>query len=508
MEFDDIIVGSGSSGSVLAARLSEDKQRQVLLLEAGSDYAEIEKTPASLLDGRRPANDHDWGFTAEMVPGRSQEYPRGKVTGGCSAVNACLALRGTPVDYDEWAVLGNPAWSWRQVLPVFSRLEDDRAMQGDYHGAGGPTPIRRYARSELDPAQRAFVDACVELGFPKVQDHNHPEATGVGSGPWNLRGDSIRVSTAIAYLLSARLRSNLTIRPDCLVDRVLLEGNRAVGVELESGGTRERVFGRRITLCGGAIGSPAILLRSGIGPAEDLRAVGVEPRVSLAGVGANLIEHAGVGLGWKALPGVIDESTPLTQTLLRYTAPQSDQVNDMQVMLLHLMPQGELQLRALLVKPRSSGVLQLRSRDPHIQPNIRLNLASNPEDVRRLGEGLRLLSRLIRTSPLVDQGAYTIILDDGETLSTEDIVVRIEQETWLEAYIRRTVSHYVHPVGTARMGPDGDPGAVVDQRCRVRGVTHLRVVDASVMPTIPRANTNLTCIMIGERVAEWMREEP
>ncbi len=146
------------------------------------------------------------------------------------------------------------------------------------------------------------------------------------------------------------------------------------------------------------------------------------------------------------------------------------------------------------MKPRSSGVLQLRSRDPHIQPNIRLNLASDPEDVRRLGEGLRLLSRLIRTSQLVDQGAYTIILDDGETLSREDIVARIEQETWLEGYIRRTVSHYVHPVGTARMGLDGDPGAVVDQHCRVRGVTHLRVVDASVMPTIPRANTNLTCI--------------
>jgi choline dehydrogenase len=508
MEFDDIIVGAGSSGAVLAARLSEDNQRQVLLLEAGPDYPEIGETPATLLDGRQLPGDHDWGLTAEMVPGRSQEYPRGKVTGGCSAVNACLALRGTPADYDEWAALGNPAWFWTQVLPVFSRLEDDQDMQGDYHGAGGPTPIRRYARSELGPAQRAFVDACIELGFPRVQDHNHPEATGVGSGPWNLRRDGIRVSTAIAYLLSARLRSNLTIRPDCLIDRVLLDGTRAIGVELESGGTREQVFGRRITLCGGAIGSPAILLRSGIGPADDLRGVGIEPRVPLAGVGANLIEHAGVGLGWATLPAVVDESTPMVQALLRYTAPDSDQVNDMQVILFQMMmPQPTLLLRSFLMKPRSSGVLRLRARDPHVQPDIRLNLASDPEDIRRLGEGVRLLGRLIRTSQLIDQGAQTIILDDGATMTADETVALIEQEDWLEAYIRRTVRHYVHPIGTARMGPDGDPGAVVDQRCRVRGISHLRVVDASVMPTIPRANTNLTCIMIGERVAGWMREE-
>ena len=412
-----------------------------------------------------------------------------------------------PADYDEWAALGNPDWSWAQVLPVFSRLEDDQEMQGDYHGSGGPTPIRRYARSELIPAQRMFVDACLELGFPRVQDQNHPESTGVGSGTWNLRGDGIRVSTAIAYLLSARHRSNLTIRSDCLIDRVLLDGNRAIGVELESGGTREQVFGRRITICGGTIGSPAILLRSGIGPADDLRRVGIEPRVALAGVGANLIDHAAVALSWAALPGAIDESTPLTQTLLRYTAPHSDQVNDMQVILFQLVPQKALLLCAYLMKPRSSGVLQLRARDPHVQPDIRLNLASDPEDIRRLGEGFRLLGRLIQTSQLVDQGTHTIILDDGETLSAEEAVALMEQEGWLEAYVRRTVRHYVHPVGTARMGPDGDPGAVVDQRCRVRGISHLRVVDASVMPTIPSSNTNLTCIMIGERVAEWMREE-
>jgi choline dehydrogenase len=508
MEFDDIIVGSGSSGAVLAARLSEDRGRQVLLIEAGPDYPDLKRTPQSLLNGRQMPADHDWGFTAEMVAGRSTKYSRGKVIGGTSSVNGCVALRGTPSDYDEWGALGNSDWNWADVLPVFIRIEDDRDAQGDHHGAGGPIPMRRYASAELGPVQAAFAEACRELGFPITHDSNHPEATGLGFGPFNLRNDSVRVSTAIAYLLPARGRANLTIRPDCLVDRVLFDGNRAIGVEVENHNGRERVFGRRVALSAGAIGTPAILLRSGIGPADDLMAIGIAPKISIDGVGRNLIDHAGVGFSWDAAPGTIDENTPVAQIILRYTAPGSCLQNDMQAYLLQVLsPQPKLLIRALLLKPHSCGTLRLHSRDPKAQPVIQLNLASEPEDARRLGEGLRLLGKFIRTRQLGPHLAPSVILDDGETVSARKLGELLEQSEWVDAHVQSVVRHYVHPVGSARMGPPGDPDAVVDQHGKVHGIAGLRIADASVMPTIPRANTNLTCIVIGERVAGWMREQ-
>jgi len=507
MEFDEIIVGSGSSGAVLAVRLSEDRGRQVLLIEAGPDYPDIEQTPKTLLNGRQQPSDHDWGFTAEMVPGRSTPYPRGKVIGGTSSVNGCVALRGTPSDYDEWGALGNSDWNWAKMLPVFIRIEDDRGAEGDHHGVGGPIPMRRYAAAELGPVQAAFAEACGKLGFPTTHDHNHPEATGVGFGPFNLRPHSVRVSTAIAYLLPARGRPNLTIRSGCLVDRVLFDGNRAIGVEVQSHNGSERVLGRRVSLSAGAIGTPAILLRSGIGPVDDLRAIGIAPHIPLEGVGRNLIDHATVGFWWNAAPGTVDECTPIAQVLLRYTAPGSGLQNDMQVLLLQFLPQPQLSIRAQLVKPHSTGTLRLGSRDPKVQPVIQLNLASEAEDARRLGDGLRLLGKFIQTPQLGPHLAHDVILNNDETLPTTKLGELIKQPDWVDAHVQSVVRHYVHPVGSARMGPVNDPGAVVDQHGRVHGTSGLRVADASVMPTIPRANTNLTCIAIGERVAGWMREQ-
>src|SRR5271165_5741 len=512
MEYDDIIVGGGSSGAVLAARLSEEPARRVLLLEAGPDYPTLESTPGDLRDGwRMSLRSHDWGLRAEAVPGRAIPYPRARVIGGSSAVNATIALRGVPADYDEWAALGNDQWGWAKVLPHFRRLEDDPQGTGELHGRGGPVPIRRWRPDELIPVQRAFFEVCRRLGFPEVTDHNHPEATGVGPFPQSRR-DRLRVSTAIAYLLPARHRTNLTIGLHCLVNRVLFEDDRAAGVDIAAEGGPEQVRGRRITLAAGAIGSPAILLRSGIGPKTALAGLGIEPAADLPGVGAGLADHPVTRLLLVPKPGSCDPQTPLAQVVLRYTAPGSGESNDMQqVMFSHVDVAGiggqqavatvgtplAIGLPVALERPHTRGQLLLASADPRIPPLIQLNFAADPEDLRRLVEGVRLAWQIAH-QPQIARHTHHVALLSEETMSSEDA---------LAGYVRATVSTQFHPCGTARMGPPGDAMAVVDQHCRLRAIQNLRVVDASVMPAIPRANINLTCIMIAEHVSDWMRDE-
>jgi choline dehydrogenase-like flavoprotein len=512
MKYDDVIVGGGSAGAVLAARLSEDPARRVLLLEAGPDYATLESTPDDLRDAwRMSLREHDWGLTAEAVPGRFIPYPRGRAIGGSSAVNATIALRGAPADYDEWAALGNDAWSWANVLPRFRRLEDDPEGAEELHGRGGPIAIRRWRRDELVPTQRAFFDVCRRLGFPEVADHNDPRASGVGPFPQSRR-DRLRLSTAIAYLLPARQRHNLTIRPRCLVGRVLIEGQRAVGVEVESGAGPERVVGRRITLAAGAIGSPAILMRSGVGPRAALLDVGIEPVVELPGVGAGLMDHPVTRVLLVPRPGSCDPCTPLAQMVVRYTATGSAEINDMQlVMFSHVDvaaiggPQAVAKVGAPLAiglpvaleRPLARGRLSLASSEPRVPPLIALNFAADPEDLRRLAEGVRLAWRVAHEPEIAGHTDHVALLTE-ETMSSDAA---------LAAYVRATVTTQFHACGTARMGPPDDPMAVIDQHCRVRAVRNLRVVDASVMPTIPRANINLTCIMIAEHASAWMRDD-
>jgi choline dehydrogenase len=511
MEYDDIIVGGGSAGAVLAARLSEEPVRRVLLLEAGPDYATMESTPDDLQDGwHMSLRAHDWGLTAEAVPGRVIPYPRGRVIGGSSAVNATIALRGVPADYDEWAALGNDEWSWAKVLPYFRRLEDDPEGASELHGRGGPVTICRWRPDELIPVQRAFFEVCRRLGFPEVIDHNHPEAAGVGPFPQTRRG-RLRLSTAIAYLLPARHRPNLTIRPHCLVNRVLVAGDQAVGVDIAGEGQPEQVRGRRITLAAGAIGSPAILLRSGIGPTAALAGLGIEPVADLPGVGAGLADHPVTRLLLVPKPGCCDPGTPLAQVVVRYTAPGSGEFNDMQqVMFSHVDVAGiggrqavtavgtplAIGLPVALERPHTRGLLELVSTDPYVPPRIQLNFADDPQDLRRLMAGTRLAWQIAH-QPEIARHMRQVALLSEETISSDDA---------LASYVRATVSTQFHPCGTARMGLADDPMAVVDQQCQVRAVQNLHVVDASVMPTIPRANINLTCIMIGEHVAEWMRD--
>jgi choline dehydrogenase len=315
------------------------------------------------------------------------------------------------------------------------------------------------------------------------------------------------MSTAVGYLQPARGRKNLTILSKTLVDCVIIENGRAIGVEIVGRHGRERITGNRVTLSAGAVGTPTILLRSGIGNPLHLEALGIVPQAALPGVGQNLIDHAHIGIGWFAADGAVEKDSPYIQTVCRYTAPDSNKRNDMQAILFQALPQPALRLRALLVKPESRGSLTLRSTDPTVAPLIQLNLLSEPEDRRRLIAGIRLLGQFIAHPRMIDIGASRLVLEDKATHDAREVQEWLANDDWVEAYAERTVRHYVHPVGTARMGPAHDPGAVVDQHGRVHGISQLRVADASVMPTIPRANTNFPCMMIGERMAAWMAQE-
>jgi choline dehydrogenase len=508
MEYDDIIVGAGSSGAVLAARLSENPSRSVLLLEAGPDYPTTDRMPDDLLYSFASMAAHDWGLVAEATPGREISYPRGKVVGGCSAINATIALRGSPQDFDGWVEAGNSEWSFEKVLPFYRKLENDQDFGGDFHGGNGPILIERTPKEAWQPLGHAFFDGCRAAGFAEVTDHNDPGSTGVGPTPRN-RHERVRISTAIGYLDPVRHRLNFTIRSGANVHRVLVENNRAVGVEAKCGGVVQRIHGRRVTLSAGAINSPAVLMRSGIGPRLDLEALGIKCLVNLPGVGKNLIDHPMVFILAKPVQGVTHEPYVATPIIVRYSAGPSGEFNDMQLGAFiffdeSLIPGFMWQIPPPIVlftpslqRPRSRGYLRLTTADPDVPPEIHINFLNDPGDVRRMIEGCRIVWRVMhgpRLSPYIKE---VIGL-------TQEIV---DSDSVLADFIRNNCTTNFHPVATAKMGPDSDAMSVVDQYCRVRGIDGLRVVDASAMPNIVSANTNLTCIMIGERVAEWMREQ-
>jgi choline dehydrogenase len=404
--------------------------------------------------------------------------------------------------------MGNSEWSFAKVLPFYRKLENDRDAQGDFHGSNGPIWIERPRMEAWQPVNRAFYDACREHGYAEVADHNDPRSTGVGPWPRNRR-DGIRISTAIGYLNPARHRVNLTIRPFCNTHRVIVEGGRATGVELECGGALQTIRSRRVTLSAGAINSPAIMMRSGIGARADLEALGIKPIIDLPGVGRNLIDHLLVPVVAIPTPGVPHDLMVMNPIGIRYTASGSAEFNDMQMYIFNFynkdlwqgpgldLPWPSIAITPGLQRPRARGRVSLRSADPDVPVNIDLNYLDDPEDLRRMVEGVRIAWGLMHSARLAPY------IKDFFNMTPE--IVASDSAT--ADFVRNNCGTIYHPTTTAKMGPKSDPEAVVDQYFRVRGIEGLRVVDASVMPNIVRANTNLTCIMLGERAADWMRAD-
>jgi choline dehydrogenase len=499
-----LILGAGSAGCVIAARMSERPDHEVVLLEAGPDYASDDILPEDVRDGtRNSVIRHDWGYRHRPTRSAATIYlPRGRVMGGSSAVNTCIALRGEPYDYDEWADLGMPEWAWDKCLPAFKRIERDMDFRDEWHGTDGPVPIRRHPPEEQVAWQAGFLEACDSLGFPSCPDHNRPGTTGHGPQPMNkMNGE--RMSAARCYLTAdVRARDNLSIVADAHVRRLLFDGRRVVGVEIDRHGEVQTLRAGRVVLCAGVFGSLGILLRSGIGPRLQLERLGVDVVSEVPAVGARLLDHPGTGIALLPKPGVDCDPIRhgLIQTTLRYTSEGSTQRNDMQLepiswVQFKLRPTPAFLITAMVGKPRGHGRAWFDSADPRAAPRIESNFFLDPYDRQRIVEAMEL-AWLCASSPAMRDLAWFLSPPERQLASRADI------DAWI---LTRTGSGY-HPCGTVPMGPEGSAEAAVDPYGRVRGVEGLHVADASIMPTIPTANTNLPTLMIGERFGEWLRD--
>ena len=520
--YDYVIVGAGSAGCVLANRLSEDPQTRVLLIEAGGGDRSLKvKIPAAF-----PQQFHtklDWDYATDPEPhvdGRELYIPRGRMLGGSSSMNAMLYVRGRPLDYDGWEAQGAPGWGYRDVLPYFIRAEDNARGASEFHGAGGP--LRVSEQRSPRPLSRRLLAAGEAVGIPRIPDYNGPEQDGVSMFQVTQRGGQ-RFSAADGYLRPAMTRPNLEVRTKVTVQGVELEGERAVGVRISRrrSGSETIRAAREVILAAGAIGSPQLLMLSGVGAAEELRAAGVAPRHELPGVGRNLQDHPFVTVIWEVsdqetLYGA-DKPKPLAEWLLRRSGKLSSTVAEVCAFTRTRpgLAAADIQLHMgaayfedhgaeeydghcaviapTLVSPKARGQVWLRSADPAEKPHILTNTLSEPDDVASLVAGVELARRMAASSPLAE--VIVKELKPGPA---------VQDRTDVEADLRRRLMLIYHPVGTARMSDTAEM-AVVDSKLRVHGLQGLRVVDASVMPTIVGGNTNAPTIMIAEKAAAEIR---
>ena len=529
MEFDFVIVGAGSAGCALANRLSHDGKYQVALLEAGGrdTYPWIHVPVGYFKTMGNPKT--DWCYETEADPGlngRKLNWPRGRVLGGSSSINGLLYVRGQAADYDHWRQLGNVGWGWDDVLPLFKRAESYDGGDPEVRGRDGPLTVSDSAvtRDIVDH----YLEAAVNAGYPRNPDYNGIRQEGVGHFQLTMRRGR-RCSSAVAYLGSARSRANLTILTNCPAERLVFDGKRTVGVDVVHKGKRRTMRARReVILAAGAIGSPQILMVSGIGDPEGLKRHGIEVRAALPGVGKNLQDHLQARpvyrttlstinteinslfkQGLIALHYAATRTGPMTMaaslgTAFLKTRPDLDQP-DIQF---HVQPFSASQkinkphdfnaftASVLQLRPESRGYLELRSADMRDHPAIHPNYLATRTDQETLVEGIRIARRIARTEPVasVITGEYM----PGPEIADDDFEALLN-------WARDTATTIYHPTGTCKMGRD--PMAVVDERLFVHGIAGLRVADASIMPMIVSGNTNAPTIMIGEKASDMILED-
>lgn len=508
---DVLIVGGGSAGCVLAARLSGDPGRRVLLVEAGADHPEFAQAPAPvrLAVGGVAVTERfgelDWGYRGRgSARGGLIAIPRGRVMGGSGAVNGCIFLRGLPEDFERWAALVGPEWGWEHVLPAYRAIEADPVGEDHgVHGREGPFPVFRYSRGTWSLTQAAFEAACRELGYGATPDHNSPTAMGVSALPLN-QEDGLRWGPARALLdTAARARPNLDILADTRVLRLALQAGRVVGVHArDASGTRLIGAGETI-LSAGAVGSPHLLLLSGIGPADELRRLGIEVVADVPGVGSGVRDHPKTWIEWQLRDGVAGSpDEPILQLSTRYTASGSDLRGDMMLYPNSIVPgarEGTLGFRIEAVNnlQLSAGRLALRSPDPDVPPDIDLRLLAEERDRDRLVDAIERSLALAET-PALREVCGALVRPD---------VPDPTDRRALADYVERTVMTGQHISSSCPMGRDDDPMAVVAADGRVRGVRGLRIIDGSIMPDSVRANTHATILAMAELLAGRIRAE-